>query len=83
MPGPRFPLLHPRPPVDELDPYVPIGDNVRIGIAVFSDLDNASRSGSPPTTARPRSDLALPTAGISGGLADLLARVRPRRTGAR
>jgi diacylglycerol O-acyltransferase / wax synthase len=82
VPGPRFPLFILGRQLVELDPYVPIGDNVRIGIAVFSYLDTIS-FGITADSAVPESDLDLLTAGISGGLADLLARVRPPRRPAR
>jgi len=82
VPGPRFPLFILGRQLVELDPYVPIGDNVRIGIAVFSYLDTLS-FGITADSAVPESDLDLLTAGISGGLAELLARVRPPRRQAR
>ena len=78
VPGPRFPLFILGRQLTELYPYVPIGDNVRIGIAVFSYLDTFS-FGITADSAVPESDLDILAAGISNGLAELLARVRPPR----
>ena len=80
VPGPRFPLFILGRQLVELYPYVPIGDNVRIGIAVFSYLDMLSFGITADYRAVPESDLDILTAGIRQGLAELLARVRrPRR----
>jgi len=83
VPGPRFPLFILGRQLVELYPYVPIGDNVRIGIAVFSYLDTFSFGITADYSAVPESDLDILTAGISHGLADLLARARPPRRRAR
>ena len=64
----------------ELYPYVPIGDNVRIGVAIFSYLDTFSFGITADYSAAP--DLDILTAGISHGLAELHAqpaRPPPRR----
>ena len=42
VPGPRFPLFILGRRMVEAYPYVPIGDNVRISIAIFSYLDRFS-----------------------------------------
>ena len=42
VPGPRFPLFVLGRQMVEAYPYVPIGDNVRISIAIFSYLDRFS-----------------------------------------
>ena len=83
VPGPRFPLFIIGRQLVELYPYVPIGNNVRIGIAVFSYLDTFSFGITADYRAVPESDLDNLTAGISHGLAELLARVRPPRRRAR
>ena len=72
VPGPRFPLFILGRQMVELYPYVPIGDNVRLGLAVFSYLDTFS-FGITADRAVPESDLEILTAGISHGLAQLRA----------
>ena len=42
VPGPRFPLYILGRQMETVYPYVPIGDNVRISIAIFSYLDRFS-----------------------------------------
>jgi diacylglycerol O-acyltransferase / wax synthase len=79
VPGPRFELFILGRKLVELYPYVPIGDHVRIGIAVFSYLDTFSFGITADYGAVPEADLDILTAGISHGLADLLARARPPR----
>ena len=64
VPGPRFPLFILGRQLSELYPYVPIGDNVRIGIAVFSYLDTFSFGITADYRAVPESDLDILTAGI-------------------
>ena len=79
VPGPRFPLFILGRQLVELYPYVPIGDNVRIGIAIFSYLDTFSFGVTADYSAVPEADLDILMAGISHGLADLLTSVRRRR----
>jgi WS/DGAT/MGAT family acyltransferase len=78
VPGPRFPLFLLGRQLVELYPYVPIGDNVRFGLAVFSYLDTFS-FGITTDRAVPESDLDSLTAGISRGLTELGAPTRPAR----
>jgi diacylglycerol O-acyltransferase / wax synthase len=79
VPGPRFPLYILGRQMVEVYPYVPIGDNVRIGVAVFSYLDRFSFGITADHNAVPESDLNILAAGISRGLAELSERVRPPR----
>ena len=60
---------------------MPIGDNVRIGVAVFSYLDVFSFGLTADYGAVPEADLDILTAGIGRGLSELRSRVgRARRT---
>lgn len=77
VPGPPFPLFVLGRRMVELYPYVPIGDNVRIGVAIFSYLDTFSFGITADYRAVPESDLDILTAGIRRGVAELLARVKP------
>jgi diacylglycerol O-acyltransferase / wax synthase len=77
VPGPRIPLYLLGRRLAELYPYVPIGDNVRIGIAVFSYLDDVTFGITADYSAVTESELGILASGISGGLAGLLALVRP------
>jgi diacylglycerol O-acyltransferase / wax synthase len=80
VPGPRFPLYILGRQMVEVHPYVPIGNNVRIGIAVLSYLDSFSFGVTVDHSAVPESDLGILTAGVTRGLAELSARTKPRRT---
>ncbi|HEX9030776.1 MAG TPA: wax ester/triacylglycerol synthase family O-acyltransferase [Streptosporangiaceae bacterium] len=77
VPGPRFPLYIAGRKMTELYPYVPIGDNLRIGIAIFSYLELFSFGVTADYSAVPESDLGILTEGIGRGLPDLLERVKP------
>ena len=78
VPGPRFPLVILGRRMVEAYPYVPIGDNVRISIAIFSYLDRFSFGVTADYSAAP--DLDVLTKGIRRGLAELQARSATRRT---
>jgi WS/DGAT/MGAT family acyltransferase len=69
VPGPRFPLFILGRRMERAYPYVPIGDNLRISVAIFSYLDTISFGITADYTAVP--DLDILTAGIGAGLADL------------
>ena len=69
VPGPRFPLFILGRRMVEAYPYVPIGDNVRISIAIFSYLDRFSFGITADLSAAP--DLDVLTKGIRRGLAEL------------
>jgi WS/DGAT/MGAT family acyltransferase len=71
VPGPRFPLFVLGRRMVEAYPYVPIGDNVRISIAIFSYLDRFSFGITADYSAAP--DLDVLTKGIRRGLAELQA----------
>jgi hypothetical protein len=77
VPGPGFPLYMLGRKMTEAYPYVPIADNIRIGIAVFSYLDTFSFGITADYSAVPESDLDILTDGITRGLAELRARVKP------
>ena len=69
VPGPRFPLYILGRQMVAVYPYVPIGDNVRISIAIFSYLDRFSFGVTAEMDAAP--DLDVLTEGISRGVAGL------------
>lgn len=71
VPGPRFPLFILGRQMVEAYPYVPIGDNVRISIAIYSYLDRFSFGITADSSAGP--DLNILTKGIRRGLAELQA----------
>jgi diacylglycerol O-acyltransferase len=77
VPGPRFPLFILGRRMVEAYPYVPIGDNVRISIAIFSYLDRFSFGITADYSAAP--DLDVLTKGIRRGLAELQAQSATRR----
>ncbi len=81
VPGPRFPLYILGRQMVAVYPYVPIGDNVRISIAIFSYLDRFSFGVTAEMDAAP--DLDVLTEGISRGVAELRERsagVQPAAT---
>jgi diacylglycerol O-acyltransferase / wax synthase len=77
VPGPRFPLFILGRRMVEAYPYVPIGDNVRISIAIFSYLGRFSFGITADYSAAP--DLDVLTKGIRRGLAELQAQSAGRR----
>jgi WS/DGAT/MGAT family acyltransferase len=80
VPGPSSVLYVLGRRLTEIYPYVPIGDNVRIGIAIFSYLDVFSFGITADYSSVPDSDLDILTAGIGRGLAELLATTaKPRK----
>ncbi len=76
VPGPGFPLYLLGRQMLEVYPYVPIGDNVRIGVAVFSYLDRFSFGITADYSAVREEDLGALTDGIGRGLAELAERVK-------
>jgi WS/DGAT/MGAT family acyltransferase len=80
VPGPRFPLFVLGRRMAEVYPYVPIGDNVRISIAIFSYLDRFSFGITADYSAAP--DLDILTKGIRRGLAELQAQSAAIRSAA-
>lgn len=88
VPGPRFPLYLLGRKLTELYPYVPIGNNLRIGVAIFSYLDRFTFGITADYRAVPQPDLDLLSRGIKRGIAELKANVgagrsrRPGRSGA-
>jgi hypothetical protein len=71
VPGPQFPLYVLGRQMVEAHPYVPIGDNVRIAIAIFSYLGRFSFGITADASAAPGLDIL--TQGIRRGLAQLQA----------
>jgi WS/DGAT/MGAT family acyltransferase len=69
VPGPRFPLFILGRQMEAVYPYVPIGDNVRISIAIFSYLNRFSFGITAEFDAAP--DLDVLTEGIRDGVAEL------------
>ena len=80
VPGPRFPLFVLGRQMVEAYPYVPIGDNVRISIAIFSYLDRFSFGITADYGAAP--DLDVLVKGIRRGLAELQAKSSASRRAA-
>src|SRR5262249_39743700 len=80
VPGPRFPLFVLGRKMAEAYPYVPIGDNVRISVAIFSYLDRFSFGITADYSAAP--DLDVLTKGIRRGLAELQAQSAATRRAA-
>jgi diacylglycerol O-acyltransferase / wax synthase len=79
VPGPRFPLYILGRQMTELYPFVPIADNLRIGIAVFSYLEQFSFGITADYRAVSESELTILTSGISRGIAELSERVTASR----
>src|SRR5262249_57235429 len=80
VPGPRFPLFVLGRKMVEAYPYVPIGDNVRISVAIFSYLDRFSFGITADYSAA--TDLDVLTKGIRRGLAELAAQPAAARRAA-
>ena len=69
VPGPRLPLYLLGRRLERIYPYVPIGDNVRISVAIFSYLERFSFGITADYDAVP--DLNVLAKGIRAGLAEL------------
>ncbi len=69
VPGPRFPLYILGRRMEGAYPYVPIGDNVRISVAIFSYLDRFTFGITADYDAVP--DLDILAEGIGRGMAEL------------
>lgn len=69
VPGPQFPLYILGRRMVQAHPYAPIGDNVKIAIAIFSYLGQLSFGITAESSAAP--DLDILTQGIHHGLAEL------------
>jgi diacylglycerol O-acyltransferase / wax synthase len=72
VPGPQFPLFILGRQMVEAHPYVPIGDNVRIAVAIFSYLGRFSFGITADSSTAP--DLDILARGIRRGLEELEAR---------
>jgi diacylglycerol O-acyltransferase / wax synthase len=81
VPGPRFPLSILGRQMVAAYPYVPIGDNLRIGVAIFSYLDTFSFGITADYGSVSDADLDVLTAGIQRGLAELGDSRSPARAG--
>jgi WS/DGAT/MGAT family acyltransferase len=71
VPGPRVPLFLLGRQMLAAYPYVPIGNGVRIGVAIFSYLNSFSFGITADYDSASDADLEVLTAGIQHGLADL------------
>jgi diacylglycerol O-acyltransferase / wax synthase len=69
VPGPRCPLYVQGRRLTALHPYVPIGDSVRISVAILSYVDTVSFGVTADYDSSP--DLNVFTEGIECGLAEL------------
>ena len=76
VPGPRFPLYILGRRMESAYPYVPIGNNVRISVAIFSYLDRFTFGITADYDAVP--DVEILADGIGRGLAELADRSRAR-----
>lgn len=76
VPGPQFPLYLLGRAMTDIHPYVPIGDNVRIGVAVFSYLDKLSFGITADYKAVSEADLAVLSKGMNRGLTELTKLIR-------
>jgi len=72
VPGPQFPLYVLGRQMVQVHPYTPIGDNVKVAVAIFSYLGQLSFGITADSSAAP--DLDILARGIQRGLAEL----RPR-----
>jgi WS/DGAT/MGAT family acyltransferase len=81
VPGPQFPLYILGRKLLQAHPYVPIGDNVKIAIAVLSYLGQLSFGITAESSAAP--DLDILAKGIRHGLAELHPQPHPERAGTR
>ena len=77
VPGPPLPLYILGRRLAELYPYVPIGDNLRIGVAIFSYLDDLAFGITADYRGVTVPELSVLTHGITGGLAELALRKPP------
>ena len=73
VPGPRFPLYLLGRRMEEVYPYVPIGNRLQIGVAAFSYLEDVTFGITCEYRGVPESDLRVFIAGIARGISDLLA----------
>jgi hypothetical protein len=79
VPGPGFPLYVLGRKMVQVHPYAPIGDNVKIAVAIFSYLNELSFGITADSSAA--ADLSVLAQGIHRGLAELqpaASRARPR-----
>ena len=75
VPGPRTTLYALGREVQEMLPYVPIADRVRIGVAMFSYRDTLAFGITGDYDTAP--DLQVLADGISSSMAELLATAQP------
>lgn len=75
VPGPQFPLYLLGRKLTELYPYVPIGDSLRIGVAIFSYIGRFTFGITADFRAVPQADLDVLARGIKRGIAELKASV--------
>lgn len=75
VPGPRVPLYMLGRRMVEIHPYVPIGNNIRTAIGIFSYLDQLNFGINADFDAVP--DIGVLSAGIRAGIDELLGRTAP------
>jgi len=75
VPGPRFPLYMLGRQMVEIHPYVPIGNNIRTAIGIFSYLDQLNFGITAEFDAVP--DVRVLSEGIRAGVDELLERATP------
>jgi WS/DGAT/MGAT family acyltransferase len=78
VPGPRFPLYLLGRRMVEIHPYVPIGNNIRTAIGIFSYLDQLNFGVTGDLDAVP--DIGVLSGGIRAGIDELLDYVEPAPT---
>jgi hypothetical protein len=75
VPGPRFPLYLLGRRMVEIHPYVPIGNNIRTAIGIFSYLDQLNFGVTGDMDAVP--DIGVLSGGIRAGIDELLEHASP------
>ncbi len=75
VPGPRVPLYMLGRRMVEIHPYVPIGNNIRTAIGIFSYLDQLNFGINADFDSVP--DIGVLSAGIRTGIDELLQRATP------
>ena len=76
VPGPRFPLYLLGHRMVEIHPYVPIGNNMRTSIGIFSYLDQLNFGVTADLDAVP--DIGVLSGGIRAGIDELLEHAEPK-----
>ncbi len=83
VPGPRFPLYLLGRKLSELYPYVPIGDRLHFGVAIFSYLETFAFGVTADYRAVSEEDLAIFVNGLDHGLTELRKLAKKKLAGQR